>query len=158
MNKLIVISPEGDAYNKEIAENYEHVDALKDYLNENNISYNEEINNGHKLCLDLARDNYWVFRVTDTIGIMYIGKEITNEQFEWFSYNSTLIHDLNIISIAAWYDTDYEFGYEVIEDGDIRFNTPEKRKKRTNEVIIEKNKEFEKSDKKPRFGFFRRAK
>ncbi|MBQ6538889.1 MAG: hypothetical protein IJL76_01270 [Bacilli bacterium] len=157
MNKLIVISPEGDAYNKEIAENYEHVDALKDYLNENNISYNEEINNGHKLCLDLSRKGYWIFRVGGA-SIMYIGKQTTNEQFDWYSHNTDLIDQMNIISVASWYDTDYDRGYDIIEQGGIGFNTFEQRRDRINDLIIEKNKDFEKNGKKSKFGFFRRAK
>ena len=121
-------------------ESYEHVDALKEFLDDKNISYNEEINNGHKLCLDLAKEGYWVFRVRPA-SLMYVCKEITNKQFDWYSHNTDLIDQMNIISIASWYDTNFEVGYDIIEQGTVGFNSFDQRRERINDLIIEKNKE-----------------
>ncbi len=158
MNKLIVVDPEGEPYIKEIDDSFEHVDALKEFLDEKNISYNEEINNGHKLCLDLSREGYWIFRASEHASIMYIGKEITNKQFDWYSYNSYNIDQMNIISIASWYDTDYEVGYDVIEQGSVGFNTFDQRRERISDLVIDKNKDYEKSHRNRKFRFFGRAK
>lgn len=158
MNSLIVISPEGESINKDIDDTYEHVDALKEYLDEENISYDEDINNGHKLCLDLAKDGYWIFRLRDNASIMYIGKDLTPKQFNWFSYNSQLIDQMNIISIASWYDTKLVSGYDKIEESDFDFNTLEKRRDKVFDLKIEKNRNYEKDNKKTKFSFFRRAK
>ena len=57
MSRLIVVSPKGNCFDKPLSEKYKHhADALIEFLVEQGVSYNEDINNGHKLCLDLARD------------------------------------------------------------------------------------------------------
>jgi hypothetical protein len=154
MNKLIIIAPNGDACTKDVGRDFEHASALKEYLDENEIEYNEEINNGHKLCLDLSRQGYWIFRSTDSSCIMYIGDKVSSEQYDWYEANSYFIDNLNIISVASWYDRDYEVGYDVFEQDSISFNTERKRKDTITKLIKEKNKSNEKS----KFRLFGRAK
>lgn len=156
MSKLIVISPKGDFFERPMEENYHHAEALKEFLDERDISYNELINNGHKLCLDLSRDGYWIFRASDSASIMYIGKDITPEQFVWYSNNVEYIDQLNVISIASWENPEYEVGgYDIIEEGSVGVKSF---RKRINNLVVEKSKSNEKLRKKSRFGFFRRSK
>ncbi len=157
MSRLIVVSPKGDYFDKPLGKLYEHhADALKEFLVEQGVSYNEDINNGHKLCLDLSRDGYWIFRASENSCIMYIGKNITPEQLNWYSHNIEYINQLNVISIASWDNPESEIGgYDVIEEGDVGFSSL---RKQINDLIIEKSKSQKKSSKKSRFGFFRRAK
>ena len=154
MNKLIIIAPNGDACTKDVGRDFEHASALKEYLDENEIEYNEKINNGHKLCLDLSRQGYWIFRSTDSSCIMYIGDKVSSEQYDWYEANSYFIDNLNIISVASWYDRDYEVGYDVFEQDSIGFNTERKRKDKINDLVNQKSD----NQKKSKFGLFRRAK
>ena len=154
MDKLIVISPDGDVCSKDVERGFEHAEALKEYLDEKNIRYDKEINNGHKLCLDLSREGYWIFRASEAASIMYIGQELSKEQYEWYSSNSYLIDQMNIISIASWRNIDVDSGYDIIEQDSISFNTERKRKDKINSLIREKNKSQEKT----KFSLFGRAK
>ena len=87
--------------------------------------------------------------------MMYIGKDITPEQFVWYSNNIEYINQLNVISVASWEDPGFEAGgYDVIEEGSVGVNSI---REKINDLIIEKSKNLEKP-KKSRFGFFRRAK
>lgn len=155
MSRLIVVSPKGEFFERPMDENYKHAEALKEFLVEQGITYNEDINNGHKLCLDLSRDGYWIFRASDNTSMMYIGKDITPEQFVWYSNNIEYINQLNVISVASWEDPEFETGgYDVIEEGSVGVNSI---RETINDLIIEKSKNLEKP-KKSRFGFFRRTK
>ena len=156
MSKLIVVTPKGEFFERPMEEDYHHADALKEFLEEQGISYNEDINNGHKLCLDLSRDGYWIFRASDNTSIMYIGKDITPEQLVWYSNNVEYVDKMNVISVASWEDPEYEAGgYDVIEEGSIGVNSLREKIK---DLVIEKSKDNEKSSKKSLFGFFRRTK
>ena len=151
MRKLIVISPKGEFFDRPLGENYRHAEALKEFMTEQNIPYNNDINNVHKLCLDLSRKGYWIFIDCDNTSVMYIGRNITPEQFIWYSDNIPFIDQMNVISIASWEDPEFEGGYDVIEAGNGRFNSLRKKIKN---LVIEKNR----TQKKSRFGFFRRTK
>ena len=154
MDKIVIISPEGEETSKDVVRGFEHAAALKEYLDEKHIRYDDEINNGHKLCLDLAREGYWIFRSTDSASIMYIGQTISPEQYEWYSSNSYLIDKMNVISIASWRDIDRDSGYDIIEQDSIGFNTERRRKDTITKLIKEKNKSNERS----KFRLFGRAK
>jgi len=154
MNKLVVVAPNGDACTKDVGHDFEHAAALKEYLDENEIEYNEEINNGHKLCLDLSREGYMIFRATDTASIMYVGDKVSSEQYDWYSLNSYFIDQLNIISVLSWYDRDYDMGYDILDQDSVSFNTERKRKDRINDLINQKSDNHKKS----KFGLFGRAK
>ncbi len=154
MDKIVIISPEGEETTKEVVRGFEHAAALKEYLDEKHIRYDDEINNGHKLCLDLSREGYWIFRATNSASIMYMGQTISPEQYEWYSSNSYLIDKMNVISIASWRDIDRDSGYDIIEQDSISFNTERKRKDKINDLINQKSGNQRNS----KFGFFRRAK
>ena len=152
MSKLIVISPKGEFFDRPLSENYKHADALKKFLVEQDIPYNHDTSNVHKLCLDLSRKGYWIFIDCDNTSIMYIGRNITPEQFVWYSQNIEYIDQLNVISIASWEDPELENdGYDIIEAGNGKINSLRKKIK---DLVIKKNR----SPKKSRFSFFRRAK
>ena len=152
--KLVVVSPEGDSYIELLDEKEEHVDVLKNYLHRKRISYDKDINNGHKLCLDLSRDGYFIFRVGESSSVMYIGKDISQEQFYWFTMNAVIVDKFNVVSIASWYNPDSVSGYDVIEDGDVNFDTLNRRKEKIVELFVDKNKAYEKKNKTPKMKLF----
>ncbi len=157
MKKMYLISPQGEVISDFIEEGEQFIDIIRDNLNERGIPYDPEVLDDHKLCLDLSRDGFLIFNVNETATSMYVGKEVTSEQFSWFAYNAEDLVNLNITQVASWEDPEYEAGgYELLDTSSVTFNTPDKRRQKVASMIDQKNRAYERANGK--LGLFGRAK
>lgn len=88
VNGVIVVSPEADVFSCGISSGGNHVDALKKYLEENQLTYNGyEDDYSYTMSLYLANINHLVISVENSRYCYYLGDGITTLQEKWYKNN-----------------------------------------------------------------------
>ena len=119
MKRITIVSSENEWYSNTYEKDDEAIKFLKDYINEEGIDSNPDINNEHKLLLDISRNNNLIVKDDNGHKNIYICENINNDQYNAYT---NLSHGY-IVNVYDWYDSTKEFnGYHIIEGKDTNKN------------------------------------
>ena len=142
MKRITIVSENNGWWSNTYIDDEEATKFLKKYIEKQGIESNPDINNEHKLLLDISRANNLIIKDDDGHKNVYICENITNDQYDAFT---NLSHGY-IVNVYDWYDSTKEFnGYHIIEGNEIEKS--EKLFIRTKDLVYKKLMNTEKQSK-----------